>query len=99
LGSICEVQVSYLAEYQVVGCFESDQAARPEQPRDKVSLASHIFFCQSSHSPLPDHVHRFDSLQRPPCSLKGAVAFGQPNSFFYCSMVLLGHVVEIFALT
>jgi NADPH:quinone reductase-like Zn-dependent oxidoreductase len=33
-----------------------------EQPGDELSLADRIPFCQPSHSPLPDHVHGFDSL-------------------------------------
>ena len=37
-----------------------------EQPCDKESLADRVSFCQPSHSALPDHVHRFNPLDRPP---------------------------------
>ena len=69
-----------------------------EQLADEESLADHIPFCQASHSALPDHLHGFDSLQRPPRALKRTIAFGQPNSFLYCPVVLFDHVIEILAL-
>jgi hypothetical protein len=37
-----------------------------EQLGDEMCLADRILFCQPSHSALPNHLHRFDSLQRPP---------------------------------
>ena len=47
-----------------------------EQSSDEQSLAASIFFCQPSHSALPDHVHRFDSLNCAPGALKRTIAFG-----------------------
>jgi hypothetical protein len=41
-----------------------------EQFADEVRLADRIAFGQPSHSALPDHVHCFDTLQRPPRTLK-----------------------------
>jgi len=78
---------------------ESGLGREPEQLADEVSLADGIPFNQPSHSALPDHVHRLDSLQRPPRTLKGSIAFGQPNSFLNRPVVLFNHVIEILALT
>ena len=41
-----------------------------EQRVDEKRLTARITFGQPSHSTLPDHVHRLDSLQRPPRTLK-----------------------------
>jgi hypothetical protein len=41
-----------------------------EQAGNKVSLANGVALRQPSQSSLVDHVHRFDSLQRPPGTLK-----------------------------
>ena len=72
--------------------------SKTEQPANEESLADRIPFCHPSHSTLPDHVYCFDSLQRPPSALKRTIAFGQPNSFLYCPVVLFDHVIEILAL-
>src|SRR6266849_6396407 len=77
---------------------ESGLGRESEQLADEVSLADRISFNQPSHSALPDHVHCLDSLQRPPRTLKGSIAFGQPNSFLNRPVVLFNHVIEIFAL-
>ena len=53
-----------------------------EQLADELSLADRIPFNQPSHAALSDHVHCLDTLQRPPRTLKGSVAIGQPNSLF-----------------
>ena len=53
-----------------------------EQLTDEASLRHDIFFRDPSHSSLPNHVHRFDPLQRAPGRVKGTVAFGQPRRFF-----------------
>ena len=60
-------------------------------------LGDRIRLCHPSHSALPNHVHRFDSLQGSPRGLKGAVAFRQPDSFLHGAMVLFDHIVEILA--
>jgi hypothetical protein len=73
-------------------------SSEAEQPGDEESLADCISFCQPSHSALPDHVHRFDSLYRPPRALKGALAFGQPDSFLHGAVILFDHIIEILAL-
>ena len=39
-----------------------------EQLVNELCLSDHIVLCQPSHSALVDHVHGFDSLQRPPGS-------------------------------
>ena len=41
---------------------ESGLGGEAEQLADEVSLADRISFGQPSHSALPAHVHRFDSL-------------------------------------
>src|SRR3989442_806996 len=69
-----------------------------EQLADKARLADCISFGQPSHSALPDHVHCLDTLQRPPRTLKGSIALGQPNSFLNRPVVLFNHVIEILAL-
>jgi len=69
-----------------------------EQLADELSLADRIPFNQPSHAALSDHVHGFDALQRPPRTLKGSIALGQPNSLFDCSVILFNHVIEILAL-
>ena len=75
---------------------ESGLVGEAEQLADEVSLAGCISFGQPSHSTLPDHVHCLDTLQRPPRTLKGSIALGQPNSLFDCSVSGLalgaGHV-------
>jgi len=52
-----------------------------------------------SHAPLPNHMHGFDPLYRPPCRPEGTVALGQPGPFLYLAVVLLHNIVEILALT
>ena len=58
---------------------ESGLGGESEQLADELRLADRISFGQPSHSALPDHVHGLDTLQRPPRTLKGSIAFGQPN--------------------
>src|SRR5260370_5808361 len=77
---------------------ESGLGRKSEQCADEVSLADHISISQPSHSALPDHVHGLDTLQRPPRTLKGSIALGQPNSLFHRPVVLFNHVIEILAL-
>jgi hypothetical protein len=77
---------------------ESGLGRKSEQFADEVSLADHISISQPSHSALPDHVHGLDTLQRPPRTLKGSIALGQPNSLFHRPVVLFNHVIEILAL-
>src|SRR5260370_1440749 len=77
---------------------ESGLGRKSEQCADEVSLADHISISQPSHSALPDHVHGLDTLQRPPRTLKGSIALGQPNSLFDRPVVLFNHVIEILAL-
>src|SRR5260370_25727592 len=67
---------------------ESGLGRKSEQCADEVSLADHISISQPSHSALPDHVHGLDTLQRPPRTLKGSIALGQPNSLFDRPVVL-----------
>src|ERR1700704_1727582 len=69
----------------------------PEQLADELSLADRIPFNQPSHAALSDHVHCLDALQRPPRTLKGSIALGQPNSLFDCSVILFNYVIEILA--
>ena len=64
-----------------------------EQTRDKESLADRVPFCQPFHSALPDHVHRFNPLDRPPRALKRAVASLASHARFFtlrwsCSMTI-----------
>ena len=77
---------------------ESGLGRKSEQCADEVSLADHISISQPSHSALPDHVHGLDTLQRPPRTLKGSIALGQPYSLFNRPVVLFNHVIEILAL-
>ena len=41
-----------------------------QQIVDERRLTDHMSFAQPSHSTFPNHVDRFDSLQRPPRTLK-----------------------------
>src|SRR6202043_1900408 len=77
---------------------ESGLRRESEQLADEVRLADRIFFGQPSHSPLPDHVHCLDTLQRPPRTPKGSIPLGQPNSFLHRPVVLFNDVIEILAL-
>jgi hypothetical protein len=47
--------------------------------------------------PFPNHVHRFDSLQRPR-PRKRAVPLHQPSPLLHRTVVLLNDVVEVLAL-
>ena len=47
---------------------------------------------------LGNNVHHFDSLRRPPCTLKRSISLRQPDSLFNRPVVLFNHVVEILAL-
>src|SRR5215831_17864308 len=56
--------------------------------------------CLATHltRALPNHVHRFDSLQCPPRRRERTVALGQPGPFLYRAVVLFHYIVEILAL-
>jgi hypothetical protein len=69
-----------------------------EQAGDKVSLAECVAFCQPPDPSLVDHVHGFDSLQRPPRTLKRAVSFREPDPLLHGSVILFDDVVEVLAL-
>ena len=69
-----------------------------EQLADEASLRHDIFFRDPSHPALPNHVHRFDPLQRAPCRGKGTVPFGQPRPLLHRTVILFNYVVQIFAL-
>src|SRR5258708_22761472 len=73
---------------------QSGLGRKSEQFADEVSLADYISIGQPSHSALPDHVHGLDALQRPPRTLKGSIALGQPNSLLNRPVVLFNHVLR-----
>jgi hypothetical protein len=63
-----------------------------------VGLTDRVTFGQPPDSSLIDHVHRFNSLQRPPRALKRGVSFGKPDPFLHGSVILLDDVVQVFVL-
>src|ERR687888_1278855 len=69
-----------------------------EQAGNTVNLAEGVAFCQPPDSTLVDHVHRFDSLQGPPRTLKRAVSFGEPDPLLHGSVILLDDVIQVLAL-
>src|SRR6476620_10078153 len=70
-----------------------------EEFGDEAGLCDGVLLGYPPHSPLPDHLYRFDSLQSPPCRSARAVPFRQPRALLYRAVVLLHHIVEVFALT
>ena len=60
-GSVAKFWRSDSGGCKVVNC-RIRLGGEPEQPGDEESLADRISFCQPSHSALPNHVHRFNSL-------------------------------------
>ena len=68
-------------------------AVDTEQFGDEERLTDGIGFGQPSHSSFPNHMDCFDALQRSPCALKRAVAFGEPGAFLHGSVILLDHIV------
>jgi hypothetical protein len=71
----------------------------PEQFADEIRLADRVSFSQPSHSAFTDHVHRFNTLDGSPRTLKGPIAFRQPNSFFNGPVVQFDQVIEVLALS
>ena len=69
-----------------------------EQAGNEMSLTDRVTLGQPADSTLVDHVHRFDSLQRPPRALKRSVSFREPDPFLYGSVILLDDIVEVLAL-
>src|SRR5215471_11361408 len=53
---------------------------------------------QPPHSPLPNHGHRFDTLQGSPGTLEGAIALSQPDPLLHRPMILFHYIVEVLAL-
>ena len=72
--------------------------AIPKRLATKLSLADGVTLGQPSDASLVDHVHRFDSLQSPPCTLKRTVSFCQPDTLLHGPVILLDDVVQVFAL-
>jgi len=58
-------------------------------------LLSNIIAADPPRLPLPDHVHRFVSLNRSPGSLELAKVLLGLHSSFDCSMILLQDIVQI----
>ena len=69
-----------------------------EELSDEPRFRNNVALCHASDAALADHAHRFDTLERSPGTLKGAVALGQPGPLFDGSMILFNDIVEIFAL-
>jgi len=86
---------SYFRSVRVAqGLSSGSGGSESEQLADEKCLADRIFFRQPFHSSSPDHVHRLDSLQRPPRTLKSPVA--NHTRFFTdlwsCSITLLRYL-------
>lgn len=62
-----------------------------EEFSDEPRFRNNIALCYPSDAALVDHAHRFDTLESPPDTLKGAVVFCQPGPLFDGSM----NIVEI----
>ena len=63
-----------------------------------MGLRDRIRFRYPPHSAFPNHVHRFNPLQRPPRRGKRPVTFRQLRPLLHRAMVLFNDVVEILAL-
>jgi hypothetical protein len=70
-----------------------------EEHGNESAFCYNIALCYPSHSPLANHVHRFDAFESSPGALKRAVALNPSSPFLNRSMVLFDHIVEILALT
>jgi hypothetical protein len=72
---------------------ENFLGSNPEQLLDESRLCPGIALGYPLHSPLPNHVHRFDSFEGSPGALKGVVTLGHQVRFFTvrwsCSITLL----------
>ena len=66
-----------------------------EQPVDELILFTNIIAADPPRLPLPDHVHRFVSLNRSPGSLELAKALLGLHASFDRSMILLQDVIQI----
>ena len=70
-------------------------ARQIEQLVDELILFVNISVADPPHLPLPDHVHRFVSLDRSPGRLELAKALLGLHSSFDSSMILLQDVVQV----
>src|SRR6202021_3934665 len=62
-------------------------------------LGDPISFARPSHPTLSDHAHRLNATQAPPRCPDRPITLRQPGSAFYIAVILLHHVVEVFALS
>jgi hypothetical protein len=64
-------------------------------------LCEAVFSGNPPRPALPNHVYRFDPLQRPPRRNQRAISFSfsQPRPLLHHTMVLFRHIVEVLALT
>ncbi len=77
---------------------ELELGGDPKQLGYEAGLRDRIFLRYPPHSALPNHAHRFDSLQRPPRRRKRTVSFRETGPLLHRAMVLF-HVIEVLALT
>ena len=80
----------------VVGRKQPDErnlSSNLEQAVNEFRLANRVGFCYPPHSTFPDHIHRLDAAECSPRRRKGTVAFGEPCSAFYVSMILFHNIV------
>jgi hypothetical protein len=66
-----------------------------EEPGDECDLSSNVVLRYPSNLPFTNHVHRFDTLNRLPCRVKGPKALTSSNAAFDCSVVLLHDIVQV----
>jgi hypothetical protein len=68
---------------------------QPEETFYESDLLNNGSLRQPPHLTFANHVHRFDSLDRPPRTIEGSEPLAGSNSPFDGSMVLLHDVVQI----
>src|ERR1700733_15196603 len=68
-----------------------------EQLADEFALGHPISFARPSRPTLSDHAHRLNATQGPPRCPHPPITLRQPGSAFDIAVILLHHVVEVFA--
>ena len=72
-----------------------NQVAMPKQGMDALALPHGVRLCQPADLPLPDHMHRSVTLDRPPSSFRRVESETRCNPLPDETMILLDDVVHI----
>jgi hypothetical protein len=80
---------------KIRGRYSSHGDLQSEETFHESDLLNNGSLRQPSHLTFPNHVHRFDSLDRPPGTIKGSESLAGSNSPFDGTMILFHDVVEV----